>query len=148
MDASTQGVKLAIVADGFEVLDPSLHVLLTAGEHGVDEAGQLMGSGLDRARLVQPGEACSVSGADARRVRAAIEQTFTFRGTHEARERLPEPLETWDAPYATVAKEDQLRWTTLREALEAVRVFLDSVLAGPSDARWDPDAWAWGAGDR
>ena len=82
------------------------------------------------------------------RIRAAIEQTFAFRGTHEVPERLPDPPESWETPYATIAKEDQLRWTTLGDALEAVRAFLDPVLAGDSDTRWDPEAWAWGGGDR
>ena len=84
---------------------------------------------------------------DARRVRAAIEQTFAFRGTHEVPTRLPDPPASWEAPYATIAEEDRLRWTTLGEAVEAARVFLDPVLAGGSEARWDPDAWAWSGGD-
>ena len=85
---------------------------------------------------------------DARRVRAAIEQTFAFRGTHDVPERLPDPPESWEAPYVTIANEDRLRWTTLADALEAARAFLDPVLAGGSETRWDPDAWEWGGGDR
>jgi hypothetical protein len=84
---------------------------------------------------------------DARQVRTAIEQTFAFRSTHEVPARLPDPPASWEAPYAAIADEDRLRWTTLAEAVEAARVFLDPVLAGGSEARWDPDAWAWSGGD-
>lgn len=85
---------------------------------------------------------------DAHRLRAAIEQTFAFRGTHGVPGRLPDPPESWAAPYLTIANEDRLRWTTLRHALEAARAFLNPVLAGGSETRWDPDAWERGAGDR
>ena len=84
---------------------------------------------------------------DARRVRAAIEQTFAFRSTHEVPARLSDPPASWEAPYAAIAEEDRLRWTTLGEAVEAARVFLDPVLAGGSEARWDHDAWGWSGGD-
>ncbi len=84
---------------------------------------------------------------DARRLRAGIEQTFAFRGTHEVPDHLPEPPESWEAPYAAIAKEDQLQWTTLAGAFEAASSFLDPVLAGASDARWDRDVWVWSGGN-
>jgi hypothetical protein len=77
------------------------------------------------------------------RVRAAIEQTFAFRGTHEVPEHLPAPPETWAAPYAAIAREDQLRWVTLVDAFEAARSFLDPVLARHGGAMWDPAEWRW-----
>lgn len=80
---------------------------------------------------------------DAGRLRAAIDQIFDFRGTHAAPGSLPAPPDTWEEPCATIAKEDQLRWPTLHEAFEAVRAFLDPVLAGLAKSRWDPDAWPW-----
>jgi len=80
---------------------------------------------------------------EARRVRAAIEQTFAFRGTHEVPARLPAPPETWEAPYAAIAREDQLRWPTLVDTFEAARGFLDPILARPGGALWDPTAWRW-----
>jgi hypothetical protein len=80
---------------------------------------------------------------EASRVRAAIEQTFAFRGTHDVPKRLPAPPETWAAPYATIAREDQLRWVTLVEAFEAARAFLDPILSGPGDTTWDPTDWRW-----
>ncbi|MEO0325397.1 MAG: nucleotidyl transferase AbiEii/AbiGii toxin family protein [Myxococcota bacterium] len=80
---------------------------------------------------------------EAGRLRAAIDQTFYFRGTHAAPGSLPAPPDTWERPYATIAKEDQLRWSTLAEAFEAARAFLHPVLAGHGDASWDPSVWTW-----
>lgn len=80
---------------------------------------------------------------EASRVRAAIEQTFAFRGTHDVPEHLPAPPETWAAPYDAMAREDQLRWVTLVEAFDAARAFLDPVLAGPGRAMWDHATWRW-----
>jgi hypothetical protein len=79
-------------------------------------------------------------------VRAAIEQTFAFRGTHDVPDHLPAPPESWAAPYASIAREDQLRWVTLEEAFEAARAFLDPVLAGLGGAVWDPANWRWTRG--
>ena len=80
---------------------------------------------------------------EAGRLRAAIDQTFAFRGTHAVPGNLPAPPDTWEGPYATIAKEDQLRWPTLDEAFKAARAFLDPMLAGHGDASWDPSVWAW-----
>lgn len=80
---------------------------------------------------------------DACRLRAAIDQTFGFRATHAIPGSLPTPPDTWEKPYATIAKEDQLRWQTLDELFEAARAFIDPVLAGSSDSRWNPHAWSW-----
>ncbi|MBU2560631.1 nucleotidyl transferase AbiEii/AbiGii toxin family protein [archaeon] len=80
---------------------------------------------------------------DAHRLRAAIEQTFSFRGTHDVPDHLPEPPDTWEAPYASLARLDQLRWVTLADVFEAAQSFLDPVLAGSMDATWDPDTWTW-----
>jgi hypothetical protein len=80
---------------------------------------------------------------DAVRVRAAVEQTFAFRGTHAVPEHLPDPPASWEASYATLAKEDLLPWTTLAEVTEASRTFLDPMLAGGEGAAWNPTDWAW-----
>jgi hypothetical protein len=42
-----------------------------------------------------------------------------------------------------MAREDQLRWTTLDEVTAAVKVFLDPLLAGKRDATWLPAEWQW-----
>jgi hypothetical protein len=80
----------------------------------------------------------------AERLRAALEQTFTFRNTHALPASVPSPIEAWRTPYESMAREDQLTWATLEDVTQAVRAFLDPVLAGDLDAAWDPQAWAWG----
>ena len=83
---------------------------------------------------------------EAMRLRAAIEQTFAFRGTHPVPEHLPPPPATWAAPYAAVAREDRMRWATLAEVFEAACGFLDPVLAGRGGPTWEPITWTWTAG--
>jgi hypothetical protein len=81
---------------------------------------------------------------EARRLRQALEQTFSFRKTHALPAMLPDPLPAWETPYAAMAREDQLAWTTLDEVTKAAKAFLDPVLAGNLDAAWSPETWAWG----
>lgn len=80
---------------------------------------------------------------DAKRLRAALEQTFAFRKTHDLPKRLPAPPTTWTLVYASMARDDQLLWGTLDDVTRAARAFLDPVLAGALDAQWEPDIWAW-----
>jgi hypothetical protein len=80
---------------------------------------------------------------DANRLRAAIDQTFAFRGTHDVPDHLPEPPKSWIEPYAAIAKEDRLRWTTITDVYVASRRFLDPVLTGIRDSIWDPETWDW-----
>jgi hypothetical protein len=77
------------------------------------------------------------------RVRAALEQTFTFRHTHPLPPSLPAPPPTWAAPYAAMAREDGLPWADLEEVTGAARRFLDPILAGTGSGTWDPGAWRW-----
>jgi len=81
---------------------------------------------------------------EAKRLRAALEQTFTFRNTHRLPGVLPEPLLAWETLYAAMAREDQLAWPTLDEVTKAAKAFLDPVLAGALDAAWSPGTWTWG----
>lgn len=80
---------------------------------------------------------------ESKRVRAALEQTFGFRKTHDLPAALPEPPATWAAPYAALAAEDQLEWPTLTVVTAAARAFLDPVLGGSLDLIWDPAGRAW-----
>ncbi len=80
---------------------------------------------------------------EAKRVRAAFEQTFMFRNTHALPASVPQPPEAWSTPYAAMAREDELAWPTLGEVAQAVQSFLDPVLAGGLDATWDPHTWSW-----
>jgi len=81
---------------------------------------------------------------EAERLRQALEQTFGFRKTHPLPVMLPDPLPAWERPYGTMAREDQLVWTTLEEVTKAAKAFLDPVLAGNAGATWTPESWTWG----
>lgn len=91
----------------------------------------------DLALLGQAGE------RSASRMRAAFRATFAYRGTHDLPDRLPVPPAAWADAYAKMAEEDSLPWSTLVAVTEAARAFLDPVLVGEGDARWDVEAWAW-----
>ena len=80
---------------------------------------------------------------DAKRLRAALEQTFAFRKTHQLPAALPAPPSTWAIPYAAMAREDQLAWRTLDDVAKAAQAFLDPVLDGGLDATWEPEGWSW-----
>ena len=80
---------------------------------------------------------------DAKRLRDALEQTFTFRKTHALPASLPDPMPAWATPYSAMAREDQLPWATLVDVTRAAQAFLDAVLAGVLAASWDPGAWIW-----
>jgi hypothetical protein len=78
-----------------------------------------------------------------KRLRQALDETFAFRKTHALPATLPDPPAEWAGPYVAMAAADDLAWTTLAEVTGAARAFLDAVLAGASEVRWDPRAWAW-----
>ncbi len=80
---------------------------------------------------------------DAKRLRTALEQTFAFRKTHPVPGKLPDAPSAWATPYAAMAREEQLTWTTLTDVTRAAREFLDPLLAGGLDATWDPQRWHW-----
>ena len=80
---------------------------------------------------------------DAKRLRAALEQTFTFRKTHPLPAAVPAPAEAWRAPYAAMAREARLTWRALDDVARAIRAFLDPVLAGGLEGTWDPSTWGW-----
>lgn len=80
---------------------------------------------------------------DAQRLRAALAQTFGFRATHPAPPRLPDPPPDWTEPYAAIAEEDALPWTTLADVLAAARGFLEPVLGSDAHGSWDPGSWTW-----
>lgn len=90
----------------------------------------------------------SVRALDAADVRNAIEQTFAFRATHPRPSALPMPSASWEAPYAAMARSNQLLWTTLHDVTTAAQAFLDPLLALANEARWDPQRWTWSASGR
>ena len=85
---------------------------------------------------------------DATHLRTALDQTFSFRKTHSLPMSVPAPPPAWESPYAAMAREDQLAWTTLGDVTEAVQSFLDPLLEGDLDATWNPTTWAWDAHER
>jgi hypothetical protein len=99
---------------------------------------------LAREGSARPGALASAQALDAKRLRAALEQTFAFRKTHALPGAVPAPAEAWRTPYEVMAREDQLRWTTLGDVTTAAKAFLDPVLAGGLDATWLPTDWRWG----
>jgi hypothetical protein len=78
-------------------------------------------------------------------LRAACEQTFSFRGTHALPDHLPAPPDSWQRPYAAMARDDRLRWSTLAEVTAAARAVLDPMLRGDAAGTWQPHDWQWQA---
>ena len=87
----------------------------------------------------------TIRSLEAARLRAAIEQTFAFRATHHRPKALPEPPAEWRDPYAAMAADDSLAWTTLDDVFEAAKAFVEPVLSDaacppvwmPSSRRWE-----------
>jgi hypothetical protein len=72
----------------------------------------------------------SVRALDAASLADALQQTFAQRATHAAPQTVPDPPAGWTAAYAHMAATDGLRWPTIDTLLDAVRTFLNPVLAG------------------
>ena len=85
----------------------------------------------------------SAQSVEAARVRAALQQTFRFRRTHDLPAALPAPAAAWATPYGAMVREDRLTWPTLADVTRAAQAFLDPVLAGELDAAWNPKTWNW-----
>jgi hypothetical protein len=79
---------------------------------------------------------------DSHSLRAAIQSTFDARATHALPSAMPLPPQSWRVPYARMAQENALRWTSLDEMTEVARAFLDPVLRG-DEGTWDPPTWTW-----
>ena len=80
---------------------------------------------------------------EATRVRKALQQTFSFRNTHELPQSLQAPPVAWARPYARMAEDDELPWRTLDEVTLAAKAFLDPLLGGARVKSWEPNSWAW-----
>lgn len=72
----------------------------------------------------------------------AFSSTFAFRGTHDLPSMVPEPPQSWSAPYARMAREDGLPWAEIEGLYSAVCAFVEPVLQG-SEGVWDAGAWKW-----
>jgi hypothetical protein len=86
----------------------------------------------------------TIRSLEAARVRAAIEQTFAFRGTHDRPRMLPEPPPEWRDAYASMAAEDSLLWPTLDDVFEAAKAFVEPVLVdAPCPPIWMSTSRRW-----
>ena len=79
---------------------------------------------------------------DASNLAQAIAETFAHRATHPVPARLPDLPEAWAPVYARMVEEEDLPWADLTRLGDAVRAFLDPVLAGAGGV-WEPAAWRW-----
>ena len=79
---------------------------------------------------------------DAAVLRAAIDRTWTHRGTHALPLALPDPPVAWERPYQEMARANRLPWATLAEVIAVARGFVDPVLTN-QPGRWDPASWRW-----
>lgn len=80
---------------------------------------------------------------DAKRLRAALGLTFTYRRTHALPLSLPAPLDAWRLPYEAMARENRLPWETLSDVTQATQSFLNPVLENSVEGTWNPGSWSW-----
>jgi hypothetical protein len=86
----------------------------------------------------------TIRSLEATRLRAAIEQTFSFRATHERPKELPAPPPEWSEPYASMAEEDALPWPQLDDVFQAAKAFVEPVLAdAPRLPIWSSTSKRW-----
>ena len=86
----------------------------------------------------------TIRSLEAARLRAAIEQTFSFRATHVQPIALPAPPDAWREPYASLAEEDSLPWKALDDVFDAARNFIEPVLSDSTcPTLWMPTTWRW-----
>lgn len=81
-------------------------------------------------------------------LRGALQQTFHFRAVHPLPSSFPDPPSMWEQPYAALARDNHLPWTTLVEVTAAARAFVEPALGDDAAAEWDPAAWAWRVANR
>src|SRR5439155_24459308 len=78
-------------------------------------------------------------------LRAALEQTFSARGTHPLPGALPPPPAEWARPYAELAEQVGIA-PELDDGYRRARSFLDPILGGTAteSGRWIVAAQEWG----
>lgn len=90
--------QLALAAFTFEVRDSSLDVVFATGDHGVDEAGDLVGGGFNGTRAVEASQTYAVARAD-----EAAAATCGARGQAQRLSRAIEPSRRLPAQRSTSA---------------------------------------------
>ena len=85
----------------------------------------------------------SEAGLDARRLREALDVTFSHRETHPLPARLPRPAADWRVPYGRMSRDIGLE-PDLDAGQQLAASLVDPVLAGEVVAgSWDPATRAW-----
>ncbi len=73
----------------------------------------------------------------------AIEATFERRNTHPIPEIITRPPTDWERSFRKMAGEVGLSQVSLDVAYVLLQRFLNPILAGRKDRRWDPLNWKW-----
>lgn len=87
--------------------------------------------------------AASLEPFNSAKLRQAVEATFQARASHAVPPKLPDPPERIRTSYKQLARELDLPWPTIEEAAQAAAKFLNPILMGRADPRWDPITWRW-----
>lgn len=75
-------------------------------------------------------------------LRAALERTFAFRGSHQLPGSMPPPPAFWTDRYTRMARDHGLPWPTLADVHRAASAFVDPLLSS-GGGTWNPGRWAW-----
>jgi hypothetical protein len=73
----------------------------------------------------------------------ALLATFNGRRTHPMPTQLPDPPKDWQRSFGKMAGDVGLGYVALDDAVDALRQFLNPVLAGEVDKEWNPFNWEW-----
>lgn len=80
---------------------------------------------------------------DSLALRTAIQATFAAQEAAEPPASLPTPPPSWAMTFRKLAAEVGLHCTTLAEADQAARRFLDPILGGIAQGAWAPESQIW-----
>ncbi len=83
-------------------------------------------------------------GLRAEKLHQAVQATFAARGTHSLPGQMPSPPASWSRPFRRLCEQTGLEYTSLEDADQAMRRFLDPVLSGQAAGPWNPVRWQWG----
>jgi Nucleotidyl transferase AbiEii toxin, Type IV TA system len=73
----------------------------------------------------------------------AVATTFALRATPLA-SQLPDPPTSWAAPWAAYVRDYGIEWTTLDQAVGALRPFWQVITTPSADPlTWDQRQWTW-----
>ena len=77
-------------------------------------------------------------------LRAALERTFTSRGTHPLPDELPPAPAEWAKPYVELAEQVGIA-SALEDGYQQARAFLNPIIGGTASggARWEPTTQGW-----